>query len=135
MHVETRAGASSELPTWMCSASACASISEGAPLVTIDALNELSVVLAALLQNRSRRCPLSLSSKEEALDATTSQPANQTTRAGSKREVTALPIAQDTTVLLQALADLLLGALGEEAEAPVSAARDEEGADERKDRG
>lgn len=50
-----------------------------------------------------------------------------------KREVTALPIAQDTTVLLQALADLLLGALGEEAEAPVSAARDEEGADEPKD--
>lgn len=50
-----------------------------------------------------------------------------------KREATALPIAQDTTVLLQALADLLLGALGEEVEAPVSAARDEEEADEPED--
>lgn len=50
-----------------------------------------------------------------------------------KREATALPIAQDTTVLLQALADLLLGALGEEVEAPVSAARDEEGTDEPED--
>jgi hypothetical protein len=29
------------------------------------------------------------------------------------REATALPIAQDPTALLQALADLLLGALGE----------------------
>jgi hypothetical protein len=50
-----------------------------------------------------------------------------------KREATALPIARDTTVLLQALADLLLGALGEEVESPVSAARDEEGADEPED--
>jgi hypothetical protein len=50
-----------------------------------------------------------------------------------KREATALPIAQDTTVLLQALADLLLGALGEPIEEPASATRDAGGGDESKD--
>jgi hypothetical protein len=50
-----------------------------------------------------------------------------------KREVTALPIAQDPTALLQALADLLLGALGEKVEVPTSAASNEGGADEPED--
>ena len=50
-----------------------------------------------------------------------------------KREATALPIAQDTTVLLQALADLLLGALGEPIEEPASATHDAGGGDESKD--
>lgn len=50
-----------------------------------------------------------------------------------KREATALPIARDTTVLLQALADLLLGALGEPIEEPASATHDEGGVDEPED--
>jgi hypothetical protein len=50
-----------------------------------------------------------------------------------KREATALLIAQDTTVLLQALADLLLGALGEPIEEPASATHDEGGGDEPED--
>jgi hypothetical protein len=118
---------------WMCSASVCASMSEGAPLVAVDALNELSAVLAALLQNRSRRRPLSLSSKEEALDAATSQPTNRPACARSQARREALPIAQDTTVLLQALADLLLGALGEPIKEPASATHDAGGGDESED--
>lgn len=50
-----------------------------------------------------------------------------------KREATVLPIAQDTTVLLQAIADLLLGALGEQVEARPSAAQDQRGTDEPED--
>jgi len=50
-----------------------------------------------------------------------------------KREATALPTAQDTTVLLQALADLLLGALGEQVEAPLSPMQDQGGIDEPED--
>ena len=50
-----------------------------------------------------------------------------------KRETKELPIPQDPTALLQALADLLLGALGEPIEQPARAARDEGGADEPED--
>lgn len=50
-----------------------------------------------------------------------------------KREATALPIAQDPTALLQALADLLLGALGECVADTTSAANDEGAADEPED--
>jgi hypothetical protein len=50
-----------------------------------------------------------------------------------KREATALPIAQDTTVLLQAPADLLLGALGEPIKEPASATHDAGGGDESED--
>jgi hypothetical protein len=44
-----------------------------------------------------------------------------------KREVKELPVPRDATVLLQTLADLLLGALGEPVEEPASAAHDEGG--------
>jgi hypothetical protein len=50
-----------------------------------------------------------------------------------KREVKELPAPRDATVLLQTLADLLLGALGEPVEEPASAARDEGEADEPED--
>jgi hypothetical protein len=50
-----------------------------------------------------------------------------------KRNATALPTAQDTTVLLQALADLLLGALGEQVEAPLSSTQIQGGSDEPED--
>jgi hypothetical protein len=47
-----------------------------------------------------------------------------------KRETKELPIPRDATALLQALADLLLGALGEPVAEPASAAHDEGGVDE-----
>lgn len=47
-----------------------------------------------------------------------------------KRETTELPIAQDTTALLQAIADLLLGALGEQVEEPASTTQYRGGDDE-----
>ena len=50
-----------------------------------------------------------------------------------KREVKELPIPQDATALLQALADLLLGALGAPVEESASAAHDEGGGDEPED--
>jgi hypothetical protein len=50
-----------------------------------------------------------------------------------KRETTALPIARDTTALLQALADLLLGALGGEVEEPASTTQGQGGTDEPED--
>lgn len=50
-----------------------------------------------------------------------------------KREATALPTAQDATALLQALADLLLGALGEQVETRLSPTLDQGGADEPED--
>jgi hypothetical protein len=50
-----------------------------------------------------------------------------------KRETTALPIAQDPSALLQALADLLLGALGEQVEEPTSPTQDQGGTDEPED--
>jgi hypothetical protein len=50
-----------------------------------------------------------------------------------KREVKELPVPRDATVLLQTLADLLLGALGEPVEEPASAAHDEGGGDEPED--
>ena len=50
-----------------------------------------------------------------------------------KRETKELPIPQDATALLQALADLLLGALGEPITEPASAARDEGEVDEPED--
>lgn len=50
-----------------------------------------------------------------------------------KREVKELPIPRDATALLQTLADLLLGALGEAVEEPASAAHDEGGGDEPED--
>ena len=49
------------------------------------------------------------------------------------RDATALPTAQDTTVLLQALADLLLGALGEQVEAPLSPTQNQGVSDEPED--
>jgi hypothetical protein len=49
-----------------------------------------------------------------------------------KREVNELPVPQDATALLQALADLLLGALGAPVE-PASTACDEGGTDEPED--
>jgi hypothetical protein len=48
VHVETRSGASTELPAWMCSTSACASMTLGPPLVRVGALNELRAVLTAM---------------------------------------------------------------------------------------
>lgn len=50
-----------------------------------------------------------------------------------KRETTALPIARDTTALLQAIADLLLGALGEQVEELASATQGKGGIDEPED--
>jgi hypothetical protein len=50
-----------------------------------------------------------------------------------KRETKELPVPRDATVLLQTLADLLLGALGEPVEEPASAAHDEGGGDEPED--
>jgi hypothetical protein len=50
-----------------------------------------------------------------------------------KREVNELPVPQDATALLQALADLLLGALGAPVEESASAAHDEGGGDEPED--
>lgn len=50
-----------------------------------------------------------------------------------KRETTALPIARDPSALLQALADLLLGALGEQVQEPASAKQDQGGTDEPED--
>ena len=50
-----------------------------------------------------------------------------------KREVKELPVPRDATVLLQTLADLLLGALGESVEEPASAAHGEGGGDEPED--
>src|SRR5687767_3282539 len=81
VHVETRSGASSELPAWMCSASACASMTLGPPLVRVGALNELRAVLTAMLANRSLSRSSSFSPKEEALDATTNKPGRGATHA------------------------------------------------------
>lgn len=50
-----------------------------------------------------------------------------------KRETTELPIAQDPSALLQALADLLLGALGEQVETRTSPTQDQGGPDESED--
>jgi len=50
-----------------------------------------------------------------------------------KRETTALPIAREPTALLQAIADLLLGALGERVADATSTVRDEGGTDESED--
>jgi hypothetical protein len=50
-----------------------------------------------------------------------------------KRETTALPIAREPTALLQAIADLLLGALGERVANATSTVRDEGGIDEPED--
>ncbi|MGE3919321.1 MAG: hypothetical protein AB7F78_26860 [Hyphomicrobiaceae bacterium] len=50
-----------------------------------------------------------------------------------KRETAALPISGDPTALLQAIADLLLGALGEQAEARPSATHAQGGTDEPED--
>jgi len=83
IRVETPTGPSSELPAWMCSASACASITVGTPVVTIEALQGLSAALKSLLPNRMRRSPVSFRPKKEALDATTLKPATSTTRARS----------------------------------------------------
>jgi hypothetical protein len=50
-----------------------------------------------------------------------------------RRETTAIRIAPDTSALLQALADLLLGALGEEVETPADTNQDQGGADDSED--
>lgn len=50
-----------------------------------------------------------------------------------KREATELPTCQDATGLLQVLADLLLGALGEQVEGPGNTKHGQGGADEPED--
>lgn len=50
-----------------------------------------------------------------------------------RREAKELPIALESTAVLQALADLLLGALGEQIEERTSAVHGEGGADDSED--
>jgi hypothetical protein len=62
--VEVRPGISRELPASMCDANTCSSMSLGPALVSISALNELRVVLAAQLSNRSDAASSNSSGKE-----------------------------------------------------------------------
>jgi hypothetical protein len=82
-----------------------------------------------MLANRSLSRSSSFSPKEEALDTTTENPPSTQLVLDLKREKKELPVPRDATVLLQTLADLLLGALGEPVEEPASAAHDKGGAD------
>jgi hypothetical protein len=83
--VEDRPGFLRELPAWMCDAATCRAMTRGAPLVRVEALQALASVLAAM----SRAQPSTASSDHPAAAEAVSTPD-----------------------LLQALADLLVAAVG-----------------------
>jgi hypothetical protein len=106
--VEERAGFLRELPVWMCDAAACAAMTFGPPAVSIGALQALS----ALLMDRSANHRSGASSgspvTEDLAGAKSHDSSPDPTRA--EDEPPPPPIETDATLLLQALADLLLEA-------------------------
>jgi len=85
--IEDRPGLTRELPAWMCDAAACRAMTLGSPVVRLDALHELSTVLADLARETADGASLGSPKQEEAHDeATDGAPAN-TTRAepGARR--------------------------------------------------
>ena len=111
--VEIREGVSRELPAWMADEGACAAMSLGSPQVSVDALTELRVILL--------RCSGSPAISETS-DGDGKEPSDETITKDRKRSIHAgsSPRANPATrptkkeELLNALADLMLEALGAE---------------------
>ena len=102
----------------------CAGMSLGAPQVSIEALNELAAVLAAGGKSPKRGSRSRPSETKEAIRAQEEEPRPIAAGAGSRTpRSTPFPATRNVKGLIEALADLLLEAMGERTTAPDAAAR------------
>ena len=109
-----------ELPNWMFDESYCAGMTLGAPEISIDGLNELASVLASFGANRKRGAQSDPSRTKEVDRAEKPAPQSNAARSRAGTSNPTTPVEGNTKGLVEALADLLLEALG-------VAADDEEG--------
>jgi hypothetical protein len=117
IYTDERPDLARELPNWMFDESYCAGMTSGPPQVSIEALNELAAVLAGGGKSSERGSRSSPSETKEAIRAQEEEPRPIATRAGSR---TPRSNAPNVKGLIEALADLLLEAMGERTTAPAA---------------
>jgi hypothetical protein len=111
LYIEVRPGLSREIPAWMCDAAACAAVSCESPRRAVAALTELRAVLDGHSAEQPSDGSSMFSTVKENLDEA-SLPRSTDARSRSRRQRVLPGTAPEG--LLQALADLLLEASGEE---------------------
>ena len=126
LHVETRRGIAKELPAWMFDRATCSTMSLGPPQDSIEALLELREILDLASPRLPKDASSTLLEGEESSGEAHSKRDGQTARVVSRGKEKAAASGGDTRSI-QALADLLLEAYGEETsdESKASGGRDE----------
>ncbi|HZZ22538.1 MAG TPA: hypothetical protein VFE60_08185 [Roseiarcus sp.] len=119
IYTDERRDLARELPNWMFDESYCAGMSLGPPQVSIEALNELAVVLAAGGKSPKPSSRSRPSETKEAIRAQEDEPRPIAARAGPRTPRSdPFPATSNVKGLIEALADLLLAAMGERTTAP-----------------
>jgi hypothetical protein len=103
-----------ELPNWMFDEGYCAGMALGAPEISIKGLNELAAVLGSFGENRAQGARSHPSKKKEkdSAEKRIPQPSAACSRSGTSKS--RAPWKVNPKGLVEALADLLLEALGVE---------------------
>ena len=110
--VEDQPGRLRELPRWMCDPVACAGMDQGPPRVALQALVKLAAVLDEMSGRRAVRVILRMSSIQEVAGASTSPTIASPTAPELRADRDQLPKVPPSAALLEALAELLLAAMG-----------------------
>jgi hypothetical protein len=84
IYTDERPDLARELPNWMFDENYCVGMSLGSPQVSIEALNEISAMLAAGSKSAKRGSPSRPSKRTEAIRGKEKEPGPKTTRAGSR---------------------------------------------------